>query len=272
MNQLNRRLAVHEQSECGYSINKSSGLKKKKIVSQTTLALLVYGDAVYRLLKQISYIANMNNRNELGIYLTSLGLTGRGVEVGSNVGEFAEVILSNWGGTLYMIDPWRTLGHEFARTSPAGFDEKLRNNALHAFTAVEKFGERAVPIRTFSKTAIDLFPDESLDFVYIDANHEYHCVLEDIELWFPKVKKGGVVSGHDYITSTAIENKWVYSEPIPGQKNVNLYYMNRTFCGIFGVNAAVEDFCDSHGYKFETTHPHPTVPGSEIWSSWYFRK
>jgi hypothetical protein len=214
----------------------------------------------------------MNHRNELGIYLTSLGLVGRGVEVGSNVGEFAEIILSNWGGTLYMVDPWRSLGDEYARTAPAGFDEALLNNAFRAFTAVEKFGERAVPIRTFSKTAIDLFPDESLDFVYIDANHEYQHVLEDIELWFPKVKKGGVVSGHDYITPIPLAKGWLYSEPIPGQKNVNLYYHDRSFCGIFGVNAAVEDFCDAKGYKFETTHPSPDSFTAEAWSSWYFIK
>ncbi|GAG75308.1 unnamed protein product [marine sediment metagenome] len=48
-----------------------------------------------------------------------------------------------------------------------------------------------------SADAVNLIPD-NLDFVYIDGNHSYEYVLRDIELYFPKVKEGGVVGGHDY--------------------------------------------------------------------------
>jgi predicted O-methyltransferase YrrM len=40
-------------------------------------------------------------------------------------------------------------------------------------------------------------PDESLDCVYIDCCHEYECVKKDLDAWMPKVKKGGIVAGHD---------------------------------------------------------------------------
>ena len=40
--------------------------------------------------------------------------------------------------------------------------------------------------------------DESLDWVYIDANHRYEYVKENLEIWTPKVKKGGICAGHDY--------------------------------------------------------------------------
>ena len=53
-------------------------------------------------------------------------------------------------------------------------------------------------IRKESDFASTLFADESLDFVYIDADHREEFVRKDIELWFPKLKKGGVISGHDY--------------------------------------------------------------------------
>ena len=46
----------------------------------------------------------------------------------------------------------------------------------------------------FAKT----IPDNSLDFVYIDANHSYACVMDDMTAWTPKVRSGGIVSGHDY--------------------------------------------------------------------------
>ena len=43
------------------------------------------------------------------------------------------------------------------------------------------------------------YPDESLDFVFIDAYHSYECVSRDIDAWRPKVKRGGLLAGHDYI-------------------------------------------------------------------------
>ena len=49
----------------------------------------------------------MKNRNNIGEYLTSLGLINKGVEVGVFKGEFSKEILSKWEGTLYMVDPWR---------------------------------------------------------------------------------------------------------------------------------------------------------------------
>ena len=49
--------------------------------------------------------------------------------------------------------------------------------------------------------AVKDFPDRSLDFVYIDANHDVRHVIEDIEEWSKKIKKGGIISGHDYFVS-----------------------------------------------------------------------
>jgi hypothetical protein len=53
-------------------------------------------------------------------------------------------------------------------------------------------------IKSKSLDAVNSFPDQSLDFVFIDASHEYEDVKNDIIAWFPKVKVGGVLAGHDY--------------------------------------------------------------------------
>ena len=51
----------------------------------------------------------------------------------------------------------------------------------------------------FDQDGVELaFDDESLDFIFIDASHDYQNVYDDIKAWFPKVKKSGIISGHDY--------------------------------------------------------------------------
>ena len=52
-------------------------------------------------------------------------------------------------------------------------------------------------------SAAHCFADGQLDFVYIDALHYYEDVREDIELWYPKVRKGGILAGHDYLDGWA---------------------------------------------------------------------
>jgi len=51
---------------------------------------------------------------------------------------------------------------------------------------------------TTSLVASKKLPDDSLDFVFIDAGHDYISVKEDILLWAPKVKVGGMIFGHDF--------------------------------------------------------------------------
>ena len=54
------------------------------------------------------------------------------------------------------------------------------------------------PIRSPSVEAASRFEDNTLDFVFIDASHEYEDVKNDINAWLPKVKNGGILAGHDY--------------------------------------------------------------------------
>jgi hypothetical protein len=61
------------------------------------------------------------------------------------------------------------------------------------------------PIRLSSLEAANLYEDRSLDFIFIDAAHDYKNVYRDILSWYPKVKKGGIISGHDYTTYEGVK-------------------------------------------------------------------
>ena len=67
---------------------------------------------------------------------------------------------------------------------------------------LSQFGDRAKLIRKFSKDACKDFEDESLDFIFIDGSHEFEDCYNDIINWYPKVKKNGVIMGHDWYHSS----------------------------------------------------------------------
>jgi hypothetical protein len=82
-----------------------------------------------------------------------------------------------------------------------------------------------------------MIKNESLDFVYIDANHKYDAVKKDLELWYPKVRKGGVFAGHDYL-----KMDW-YADPnfLENKKDKNIFILpDLAFAGVFGVNGPKE--------------------------------
>ena len=177
--------------------------------------------------------------------------TGKGVEVGTFKGDFSKQILENWGGTLCMIDVWRELSDkEYLDSSNHGnFENGVYREAMDN---IKGFEDRAIMIRASSEIASTIFEDDSLDFVYIDANHAYDFVVEDIALWFPKLKKGGIFSGHDYI-----DMDW-YGDTVYAPNGKDKYiYLNSdeglVYAGIFGVNPAVDEFCQRNNYNLEVT-------------------
>jgi hypothetical protein len=138
------------------------------------------------------------SRYKLGEWLNTRGLIGCGVEVGTYNGWFASDILHEWRGLkLYLVDAWRYL--EFWNDPMNAGKEEQKTRLSNTFEKIYNFGRRAALIRELSEDAVSLFSDRSLDFVYIDANHSYDAVEKDILLWEPKIRKGGVLSGHDYL-------------------------------------------------------------------------
>ena len=129
-------------------------------------------------------------------------LLGEGVEIGTFKGEFAEKILSTWNGRrLHCVDNWTEWKHDpkLYRVAPTQSEQ----DKFYAETVIRlaKFGERSNIIREPSLVAVNRFADSSLDFVYVDASHEYQDVLNDMNAWCPKVKAGGILCGDDFTSA-----------------------------------------------------------------------
>jgi hypothetical protein len=130
--------------------------------------------------------------------LNQSGLHGVGVEVGVLKAEYSEWILDHWkDGILHSVDPWRHFGDEYVdgHNLPDALHE---SNYQAARARLVRFGGRSQIHRMTSREASLLFKDDSLDFVYLDAQHHYEAVCEDIACWFPKVRKTGIIGGHDF--------------------------------------------------------------------------
>ena len=151
---------------------------------------------------QKSPIMVYNSRNvSLTKLFNKLGFT-TGAEVGVARGYFSRILCQRVPNLkLYCIDAWQPwFGASHGETQER-FD-RLYQDAR----------QRLAPfnceiIRDWSMEAVKRFADESLDFVYIDCSHDYKSVMKDIKAWSNKVKKGGIVSGHDYITPKEILKK-----------------------------------------------------------------
>jgi cephalosporin hydroxylase len=71
---------------------------------------------------------------------------------------------------------------------------------------VSPVGHIVNAVRMDSVKAAELYADKSLDFVFVDADHTHDGVVADIRAWLPKVKKGGVLAGHDYTSHQGVHD------------------------------------------------------------------
>jgi predicted O-methyltransferase YrrM len=127
-------------------------------------------------------------------------------EIGSHMGVSTELFAMHCH-KVYTIDCWASCGDKYdGSTSESrglrrrakiynGVDraryEKICRERLSNYSNVEI-------IKDFSENAVNKFEDEFFDIIYIDGNHTYEAVAKDIELWSPKIKRGGFVLGHDF--------------------------------------------------------------------------
>lgn len=119
-----------------------------------------------------------------------------GAEIGVERGYYSKILLEqNPEFHLFSIDAWTAYKSYRDHMIQADMDvlyQEAKNN-------LSMYSGRNTIVKAFSVEAAKDFGDETLDFVYLDANHEFTHVVNDLAAWEPKVKVGGIVAGHDYI-------------------------------------------------------------------------
>jgi hypothetical protein len=183
-------------------------------------------------------LESISSREEL---IKILRPTGIGIEIGVREGEYSSFILNNCPDLkLYLLDCWD-------QQDPLIYNDLINhNNSVHAenlkktiINILPHFKKVRI-IKGYTNEFVDLFPNNFFDFIYIDANHSYEAVKNDLIKWFPKLKNNGLFSGHDYLD---------------GKDGI---YQTE-----FGVKSAVDQFATKNNLKiYHTKDNHP-------WKTWF---
>lgn len=185
------------------------------------------------------------SRDDLPQFFVDLGYK-VGAEIGVYKGEFSEK-LAKAGLKIYAIDPWRIYKdfNNYRGQSRLDLQFEYTKQILAPYP-------NASIIRKTSMEAVEDFADNSLDFVYIDANHEFRYIAEDLAEWTKKVRVGGIVSGHDYF----------YTKTGSGDAHWHVAFVLKAYIGAYAI---------PNWYLLGSKHPLPKERRDK-WRSWMFLK
>lgn len=167
--------------------------------------------------------------------------------MGVQRGYTADHNLRNWPSCrkYYLVDLWEKQENYLDAANSLDHNENL----VGTKTLLKPFGDIPVIMKNSTTDASLVIPNESLDFIFVDARHDYCGVLEDIQNWWPKLKVGGVMAGHDYLfASQVIGQDW--SVCGNGMRNEG------------AVKGAVQEFARDKGLRIHST--------SHEWPCWIY--
>jgi beta-1,4-mannosyl-glycoprotein beta-1,4-N-acetylglucosaminyltransferase len=169
--------------------------------------------------------SNMVNKFESGSYF---------VEIGSWLGKSTsymavEIANSKKNIKFDCIDCW---DGSIGSTDEEIYTKKINDLKTQDSTLYEEFlkninvvKDYINPIKAYSYQVFDKYEDNSIDFLFIDGAHDYESVKNDLQCWFPKVKRNGIIAGHDYLK---LDCPGVYN-------SVNEFFKNKNI-QIFGTS------------------------------------
>ncbi|PNW76691.1 hypothetical protein CHLRE_11g467900v5 [Chlamydomonas reinhardtii] len=205
-------------------------------------------------LKTSGFFAPPKTRQDLGALLEKLGLK-TGVELGVQRAHFAAHTLNTWPSCTryYLVDIWRQQPNyeDFANVA----DNEQERIFQEATNNARPFANKVVFVRNYTNEAAKIIT-ETVDFVYVDARHDYCGTLEDIQLFWDKIRSGGIMAGHDYLDAPQVKalsgQNW--AKCMDGSEHQG------------AVKGAVDEFFEKKGLAVHVTYQ------DSPWSSWIVRK
>ncbi len=173
-------------------------------------------DVMFSMIKQIY------TREEIPTLLKLFGLTDRICELGVAKGDNLWTMIKH-GFPKYAlaIDVW---SEEVCPYYTQKYHDSNYEKVQRVFAVARKWsGSEIDIIKGDHSILVDNYEDESFDYVYIDSSHLYEDTVRDIAQWWPKVKKGGIIAGHDYSDGKG---------------------------GIYGVIQAVDEFVEANNIEY----------------------
>lgn len=181
----------------------------------------------------------IENRGMIATILQEEGMK-VGAELGVQRGLFAEHNLKFWTSCekYYLVDVW---AQQENYKDKANVGNNVQN-VLYDETVnrLKSHGDKVVVLRDFTSNAVKSIPDMSLDFLYVDARHDYCGTLEDLRLYYPKMKAGGIIAGHDFLNSDNLKI-------VDGGQDWSLCMDGTVNRG--AVRGAVEEFANENGLQ-----------------------
>ena len=210
-------LEVHTfDSEIDYKNNANANIKKFALITENTAVFQKNGDIKFKTHEPESFSTPIQHYYqtigedwftypELYKEMVQRFDNANFVEVGSWKGRsaaFMGVEILNSGKNIRMdcVDPFDYVPtqSDIAAEKYENLYEQFLENTLQVASVIN-------PVKNLSHLASQNYADNSLDFVFIDAAHDYENVRKDILCWYRKVKSGGVIAGHDYTSSEGVK-------------------------------------------------------------------
>lgn len=202
-------------------------------------------------------IPTYKHRNELGLVLDREGLK-IGAELGVQEGSYTQKLLQNWRGMskYVLVDVWPSQEHyeDIANVPNDKQEEYFRTTQ----TNIKPWSDKIEICRNLTTVCVNFFPHGYFDFVYVDARHDRLGVLDDLSCWWPKVKRHGLMCGHDY------------EEQDDGPKTTNQRW-DINYDGSIDstgrvVRGAVDDFAANFSRQVQVSYREGN------WNTWCIRK
>ena len=196
----------------------------------------------------------MMRREDIPYLLEAEGCR-RGAELGVLNGEFALHTLDRWPSCVeyVLVDLWSHQDNYLDMYNEA--------HDTHYRTAMSKLKPHSPKIticRNLTTTCAGRFRDAFFDYVYVDARHDYTGVSADLEAWWPKIRHGGILGGHDYVEQS--------DGPQQTGQNWTLNFDGSVDHAGRAVKGAVDDFASRRRRQVVVMYR------ESGWNSWLIRK